>query len=429
MKPLREWEKRAIGEEGLTRSIANRLLGVARASSLGGLDGTRILIDAGRFIRAQNVVGVIAAGEHSLEILPKIDGVDEVQGARERLVHMLSTVHDLEIASGPAAELSIQQETLLEVLIRLFADRLIDAVRRGMPRRYVEHADDLPALRGRLDAVRQFTTLAANPSRLACRYDDLSPDILLNRVMRAVVQRLRRLARRPETQRRLAELAFAYADVGDLASPDVPWSRLRLDRTDRRWGPLVRLARLILGGDYQTTSGGHVTGTSLLFDMGELFEAYVARTLQRALQGCDYRVIAQGGRRYCMAELDADGSRGRDRFQTRPDILVKQGSAVLMVIDTKWKRLKPSQIEGKRGVSQADVYQMMAYARLYDSPQLMLLYPHHDELESPGVLEQYALTGGVERLSTATIDLARLHLVGAQLRKLVLNRRASLKTL
>lgn len=420
MKPLREWDKRAIGDEGLTRPIANRLLGVARASSLGGTEGTRILIDGGRYLRAQNIVGVLAAGEHALEILPKIDGVDDTQGARERLVHMLSTVHDLEIAPGSAAELGVQRETLLEILIRLFADRLIDAVRRGMPRRYVEHSDDLPSLRGRLAVVRQFTTLAANPSRLACRYDDLSPDILLNRIMKSVVQRLRTIARRSETQRRLAELSFAYADVGDIASRDIPWASLHLDRIDRRWVPLVRLAKLILGGDYQTTSSGRVAGTALLFDMGELFEAYVARKLQRVLRGLGYSVIAQGGRRYCVAELDAEGRHGRERFQTRPDILVRQGSEVRMVVDTKWKRLKLSGEEAKRGVVQSDVYQMMAYARLYESSRLMLLYPHHDALDNPGVLARYAVTGGSEHLSIATVDLSALHLVGSSLRELVL---------
>ena len=66
MKPLLEWEKRAIGQEGLTRPIADQLLAVARESTLGGLDGTRILVDGGRFVRAQNIVGVIAAGEHAL---------------------------------------------------------------------------------------------------------------------------------------------------------------------------------------------------------------------------------------------------------------------------------------------------------------------------------------------------------------------------
>jgi hypothetical protein len=52
----------------------------------------------------------------------------------------------------------------------------------------------------------------------------------------------------------------------------------------------------------------------------------------------------------------------------------------LLVIDTKWKRLKGSIDDPKRGVGHADIYQMMAYAHVYECDRLMLLYPHHHEL-------------------------------------------------
>jgi 5-methylcytosine-specific restriction enzyme subunit McrC len=52
---------------------------------------------------------------------------------------------------------------VLELLIRLFCGRLTDAVRQGMPRRYLEHEDDLPSLRGRLDVTRQFSQHAVAP--------------------------------------------------------------------------------------------------------------------------------------------------------------------------------------------------------------------------------------------------------------------------
>ena len=56
-------------------------------------------------------------------------------------------------------------------------------------------------LRGRLDVVRQFSTLAASPDRLACRFDELSSDIPLNQIMKAAVAKLLRLSRAPQNQR------------------------------------------------------------------------------------------------------------------------------------------------------------------------------------------------------------------------------------
>jgi 5-methylcytosine-specific restriction endonuclease McrBC regulatory subunit McrC len=40
------------------------------------------------------------------------------------------------------------------------------------------------------------------------------------------------------------------------------------------------------------------------------------------------------------------------------------------VIDTKWKRISSRIDDPKQGVSQSDVYQMMAYAQLYSAPRL-----------------------------------------------------------
>ena len=78
-----------------------------------------------------------------------------------------------------------------------------------------------------------------------------------------------------------------------------------------------------------------------------------------------------------------------------------------MVIDTKWKRIAARIDDPKQGVSQADVYQMMAYGRLYGCPSLMLLYPHHGRLSEAGETGRYRVVGSDDELITATLDLAR----------------------
>ena len=78
---------------------------------------------------------------------------------------MLARVFDLNISSGAMADLGWQRHDLLEVLIRLFCDRLFEAVHRGLSRRYVDREDDLKALRGRLNVKRQFTVLVSTPQK------------------------------------------------------------------------------------------------------------------------------------------------------------------------------------------------------------------------------------------------------------------------
>jgi 5-methylcytosine-specific restriction enzyme subunit McrC len=320
-----------------------------------------------------------------------------------------------------------QDETLLEILIRAFADQLTNEVRRGLPRQYLRCEEDLPKLRGRLDVTRQFTTLAVRPDRLACQFDVLSPDTALLQVMKACVVFLARQARRAETVRRLAELRVALADVSDVHSHHLAWDKIAIDRSNRRWRSLLALARLFLRRDWQATHRANdlrdLAGVTLLFPMNDLFEAYVAALLRKALAPQGYEVVSQGGLRYCLNEIAADGTLGRPLFRTKPDCMVRRDGRTVLVIDTKWKRLTAAGSDPKRGVSQADVYQLMAYARLYDSARLMLLYPHHADLEGQGALARHRINvpGADERLTIASIDVAADRLATtASLKALVL---------
>lgn len=393
-------------EQTFTRSQTNALLLAARSHPLANRSGTNILVDRYSEIRAQQVVGVIAASGCSLEILPKIDaaGDEGDETIRTRLISMLDVALGLKLGEGQALAMARQKETLLDILIRLFADRLLAEARRGLPRAYMAQEEDLAALRGRMDVIRQFTQHAVRPDRLACRFDSLMPDTPLMRIMKACVLLLRRHARALQTQRRLDELRFLLAEVSDLPINALPWTQVRIDRTNRRWETLHGLAKLFLKREWQRTNHEAKAGQgiTLLFAMNDLFEAYIAALARKALRGSDLTVHSQGGLRYCLLE---EGEGGRARFQTTPDILIKRGSQVLMVIDTKWKLIGRNPEDKKRGVSQSDVYQMMAYARLYRCRNEMLLYPHHAGLGAEALEAGYEMMEGDERLRIASVDL------------------------
>ena len=428
MKPytVREWDKLTYGDgdgDGqIPGHLADRLAALAQRSPFSGRGGSGVLEHGRHALRARGVVGILAAEDCSLEILPKIevapDDTVENQNAaiRKRLIHMLAVALNLKLDLGSVTDLAWQRETLLEILIRIFCDKLTEAVRKGMPRRYIEHADDLPALRGTLDVVRQFTRHAVNASRLACRFDLLSEDMALNRIMKAAVLSLSRTSRSTANQQRLRELAFVYADIADIDPSALRWDDVVIDRTNRRWQELLSMARLFLEGRYQTTTGGAGRGTALLFEMNTLFEEYVGRLISRALAGTDMTVSLQGGRLFCLsAEMTERGL-----FQTKPDILIRRAGAVVHVIDTKWKRISSRIDDPKQGVSQGDVYQMMAYAQLYGAPRLTLLYPHHSGLGSQElVLARNRITGHDTILETASIDVANGKDMLVRLRSLI----------
>jgi len=423
-RTIREWERIGYGsgDAEIPEAQADRLVAVARASVFSGRGGEGVLEHGRKGLRARGVVGVIATQDCQLEILPKIERGGETQVSdvilRDRLIHMLAVTYDLPIEAGTMTQLGWQRETVLELLIRLFCTKLTDAIRQGMPRHYLEHEDDLPALRGCLDVTRQFSTLAVSPQKLACRFDALSPDIALNQVMCAVVSKLSRLTAAPDNQRALRELTFVYADIADVSPIALRWDRIVLNRTNRRWRDLLSLARLFLSDRHQQTSAGTIDGHALLFEMNVLFEKYVERILSRALASTGFRVSSQGGHRDCLYEGDIG------RFRTRPDLIIRKGEQIALIIDTKWKRMTPRIDDPKQGVSQADVYQLMAYGRIYDCPRVMLLYPHHRDLPPEPIRRWYSVAtmDANEKLIVATQNLA-----GAQrdhrdaLRQLVLD--------
>lgn len=404
----REWQEFRVEPGGLTEEQVDRLHGLAiDAAKKLRLPETAVLTRTHHGLRAQQVVGILAIPGLTLEILPKIEG-DE-QSVRTALIRMLAVAYDLRVSEGELSALDTQRRDFLELLIRLFCDRLLTAVKYGLSRHYVEREDDLPVFRGSLMVKRQLTAHATRPDRLACRFDELSEDTPINRVLKAAVLQLSRISRTSDNLRRLGELASRF----EMASPSArPLSEpVSLDRTNAAFHQVYQLARLFLSGDWQNTMGGQASGFTLLFRMNDLFEAFIGRMLHRALAPAP--VHLQNRRHYALRHSPS----GDGAFALRPDIVVETANGPL-VIDTKWKRLDPNN-GANHEVSQSDVYQMLAYAHAYDAHRLILLYPWDSNLESRGVVQRWTVAGSNRILEAGAVDVGNPSSVIDQLRTLV----------
>ena len=401
---LREWEEWRVGENSLTTREANRLQ--AAAETAAARLKAPVLVRTGRGLKAGQVVGILSIPGRAVEILPKIDSEDgAVRGA---LIHMLSVARGLRIADGELAALDTQRRDVLELLARLFADRLRAAVRRGLPRRYAEREEDLGMLRGRLDVKRQFTHFAVRPDRLACRFDELSEDTPLNRVLKAAVMRLTRIARSAENVRALVELAARFESVSDSRLP--LREPVRLDRTNTAFHDLHRLARLFLAGEWQSTASGRAPGFALLFPMNDLFEKFIGRRLRRALVPRPVRL--QHGGLHALEDKDGTGI-----FRLVPDAVIDSPTGPV-IVDTKWKRLEHD--DRRLGIDPSDIYQMLAYARAYGAARVILIYPWIAEIGGrDGILRRWKAANANCRLDIATVDVGKPRDVIDTLRRIV----------
>ncbi len=396
--PVREWRTLPSDKHDLKPEDINRFhLAAKRAARRLALPEDAVLkrTEEGKGLEAQQVVGILTVPGITVEILPKVDGEDGA--VRAALVQMLAVARGIKPVSGDLAAVETQRHDLLELLIQLFADRLLAAVRRGLPRRYVRHDEDLGVLRGALNVKRQFTALLTRPDLVACRYDELSEDTPLNRVFKAAVTRLAGLTRSWGNHRRLMELLARLDSVGDSASPLK--EPVALDRTNTAFHDIHRLAVLFLRGDWQQTATGRASGFSLLFPMNDLFEEFVGRSLQKALGAGRVRLQHQ------KRALNSP------HYLLRPDMVVDFNGQAVVVLDTKWKRLHDQP-------NRDDVNQMLLYGQAYGAERVVLVYPWHEAVGEQGIHRRWTVTGPGYDFETATVDVGRPDEVPQRLRRL-----------
>jgi 5-methylcytosine-specific restriction enzyme subunit McrC len=369
-----------------------------------------------RSLVAQNFVGVINLGRDQIEILPKIEG--EVSQVRHNLAKMISVVLELELLDEDVSKIDKHNDSILEILVRMFCQRLWQCVRRGMVRQYETRSENLAMLRGRLSVSEQVRKNLARPDRLACVFDEFSENIPLNQVLKAALRVLSKVVEAPANQRNLAELLFCFQEVDDVAPSAINWSRTGTNRLSARYKPLLAMARLFIEGKSPDVVSGSGDGFALLFDMNQLFESYVGAVARRVFAKEGLEVSLQGPKRH-LARIAS----GSPVFELKPDIVARGQTGIAFIIDTKWKRLKEQVY--REGVTSSDVYQMYAYSTQYASPDVLLLYPHHRDLGvwRPRRAEYWVHgVGGTfdlnQRVCVSSLDLQDLNTVPAQLKSM-----------
>jgi 5-methylcytosine-specific restriction enzyme subunit McrC len=377
--------------------------------------GARIAAWQGRqSLHLQQFVGLVQTKEIQVEILPKLDGLPRPAQIRQNLLAMLAKTENLAVRASEVAGFLESSEPFCCALARLYTFRLMEAVRRGLRQDYVLHRDLLPHIRGKVDWSVQSKLHAACRLDLACSFDERSEDTPVNRILKAALLVTGRMLEGSRDASIVTELRHAMSEISEPCPPAAHRARLNTDRTNRHLQPLLVLAKLILGNrnpDLGRSADGDRDTYSLVWDMNLLFEEYVGHLAQEALEPKGFRVALQDSSTYLARD-----AAGRNAFRLKPDLLVRLGTKPWAVADTKWKRLDPRQTN--LGVSEADLYQLLAYVHRFATTRAVLLYPHHPALGLPGLQKEFLIAGKADqsvRVRIVTLDLARLHEVPDQL--------------
>lgn len=368
-------------------------LTVAKAEQLRKIESTfppKTINWGHKTLKLSHYCGVISIGNLTLEILPKIYGLEEQPGAsRDVLVSMLYRAKILKPAVAGNASMALQRHSLLDIFVILFCQQLQKEVLQGLIRQYIEHNENLNVLRGRLRTEQQFKFNLHRPERLYCQYDELSEDNLSNQVIKYALLILSKIPMGNQAHKQVLELLMRFDHVTSIEVSRYELDNLNFDRMSQRYLPILEQCRLIIDGYHPDVVAGNSAGISLLFDMNRLFESYVSADLRRWAWSNNLRLRTQGPQRYLAHRLDTD----QDVFLMKPDItLLDKENQIVMILDAKWKVLDSE--DRKIGISQTDLYQMLSYATQYGCRKLALIYPH--QMGMLEMIDLQFLVGGVD---------------------------------
>jgi 5-methylcytosine-specific restriction enzyme subunit McrC len=311
-------------------------------------------------IEADSRVGILVGEGWELRIRPHI----EIPKLLFLLTYSLRPEGWEGVLTGMESERDIVQA--LASGFCLHAGRIID---QGLLRGYVTVEERRGDLRGRTRFKDQLARLAGLAPPLEVAYDDFTPDIPENRLLRAATEKLLTLERvSPQSRARLCRLRAALEQVS------VPIVAHRVDlppitRLNQSYEAALILAKLILDGTSLSQTRGAFAARSFLFDMNEVFESF----LYRALKDC---MRKSGGvvQRQVNGALDRATKPG---LPLRADIVWRKHGVVRAVIDSKYKALS---LRGS--TPNEDAYQMLAYCIAFGVQRGLLVYAR-DGLDLP----------------------------------------------
>ena len=303
-------------------------------------------------------------------------------------------------------------DTLLDLLARVLVQGTTHVLKRGLARDYLPQQELTGRLRGKLllaDSIRQQTLPTA---RAWCAYDELSHDILVNRLLKSAIHYLVTADELDKSLRQ--ELRALYVRLGDVALVPVPdvrlYEQVRLHRHTAHYGLLLSICRLVHEEVLLTQEAGdrlfrNFTGSDKR--MAALFEQFVRNFYRHKywLKESTFKVQVE----QLKWDVEAIGPLAKAVLpKMKTDVSLTAANEKL-IIDCKFyrKALKPHY--NKEKLISGNLYQLYTYvehARRQKPKRRvrgMLLYP---VVQQPLYL-QYKLTDTADWLEVVTIDLGQ----------------------
>nr|WP_276510203.1 hypothetical protein [Longimicrobium terrae] len=240
-----------------------------------------------------------------------------------------------------------------DLFAHVLADSVTPLVTRGLDRGYQLRSDEVAGVRGRLDLGSTLRSNLHSRGRTRCEFDELTDDVLHNRIVRATIRLLLDTELDDRNRKRLRVLDQRMGGVSHVRVTGRDLTRVQLHGNNSAYDFALGICRIVhdnllvgRGGALQFR-GFQATPQQ----MGSLFEAFIFNFLKREQSAYDptrphldwHDAGGTPASRACLPKMKTD--------------LVLQGSGRRIILDCKFygEPLKSGT------VNSSHLYQLLAY--------------------------------------------------------------------
>ena len=323
-------------------------------------------------LKSNKYVGVIHYEGKKINLLPKIFhdpsreySENDVHQMQNHILWWLSYCRKIKFPNYQTA-LGNTKSDFFEVLIYLFAKYTRELLNSSIYQQYEEVNKEISHIKGRLNTTRYINENLSTGRwhKLNCSYDAFVFDNEFNRIIKYVVTLLFNVTSSQENKKNLREILFILDEVSDERATAEQCSRITFNPMFGEFETVRDYCKLFLTNCVSFDYKNDLKLFAFLLPMEYVFEDFIFGFIDKEIPSITAK--AQRSDIY----LDEDRT-----FNLKPDLWLKTRHKSL-IADTKYKIIYSNDSDPKKGISQNDLYQMLAYAVRFEVDEIILFYPN-----------------------------------------------------
>lgn len=323
-------------------------------------------------LKSNKYIGVIHYEGNKINLLPKIffDSekkyqTNEVNQIQYHILWWLSYCRKIKFPNYQAS-LDSAKSDFFEVLIYLFSKYTRELLNSSIYQQYEEVNRELSFIKGRLNSNEYINENLSKGKwhKLNCTYDAFVFDNEFNRIIKYVTTLLFNVTSSQDNKKNLREVLFILDEVTDERATAEQCSRILFNPMFGDFETVRDYCQLFLTNCISFDYKNDLKLFAFLLPMEYVFEDFIFGFIDKELE----KVTAKAQR----SDTYLDEGKA---FNLKPDLWLKTDHKSL-IADTKYKIVYSDEKDPKKGISQNDLYQMLAYAVRFEVDEIILFYPN-----------------------------------------------------